>query len=116
MNSSNTHNYPLFEHWYKTNGWLLERCDAMPKHTRFTINGRIANVSIDIMELLIEAIYSKEKIPFLQKINLKLEKLRIFFRLCTDRHYISIKQYEYIIEQIDTAGRMCGGWLKQCKE
>lgn len=108
--------YPLFEHWYKTTDWILDRCDKMPKLARFVVVNRMANFTIDILELITEAIYSKQKIAFLQKINLNLEKLRIFFRLCKDRQYINISQYEYISIEINTAGKMCGGWLKQCKE
>ncbi|HRD79775.1 MAG: hypothetical protein IAE84_05855 [Saprospiraceae bacterium] len=34
--------YPIYEHWYKTANWILDKCDGMPKHIRFTISGRIA--------------------------------------------------------------------------
>ncbi len=108
--------YPLFEHWYKTTNWILEHCDKMPKHTRFTISGRMINLTIEIFELLTEAVYSKKKIALLQKINLNLEKLRLFFRLCHDRRYTSPSQYKFVQTEINTAGRMCGGWIKQCKE
>lgn len=53
--------YPIFEQWYKTCDWLLQACDRMPKHTRFTISGRIANVALDITAVLVEAIYSQDK-------------------------------------------------------
>lgn len=108
--------YPLFEHWYKTTDWILDRCDKMPKHTRFTISGRIANMAIETMEVLAEAVYSKDKIPLLRRVNLNLEKLRLFFRLCHDRRYISPSQYEFVQTEINTAGKMCGGWIKSCKE
>lgn len=106
--------YPLFELWYKTTDWILEKCDKMPRHTRFTINGRIANLALDTLDLINEAIYSKQKKPLLLRVNLNLERLRIFFRLCTDRHYLSAAQNQYIQQEINNAGRMCGGWIKQC--
>lgn len=108
--------YPLFEQWYKTTDWILDRCDKMPKHTRFTISGRIAVLTVDTVELLTEAIYTKEKISLLNRVNLNFEKLRLFFRLCHDRRYISPSQYEFIQKEINTAGRMCGGWIKSCAE
>ncbi len=108
--------YPVFEQWYKTTDWILACCDRMPKHTRFTLNGRIANLSIDTVELLTEAIYSKQKIALLQRVNLNLEKLRLLFRLCHDRRYLSTTQYEFIQTEINTTGRMCGGWIKSCEE
>ena len=108
--------YPLFEHWYKTTDWILDRCDKMPKHTRFTISGRVANLAIETLEVLAEAAYSKEKIPLLRRVNLNLEKLRLFFRLVHDRRYLSPSQYEFVQTEINTAGKMCGGWIKSCKE
>lgn len=108
--------YPLFEHWYKTTDWILDRCDKMPKHTRFTVSGRVANLAVETMEVLAEAVYSKDKIPLLRRVNLNLEKLRLFFRLCHDRRYISPSQYEFVQTEINTAGKMCGGWIKSCKE
>jgi hypothetical protein len=106
----------LFENWYKTTDWILDKCDRLPKHTRFTLAGRIANIALDTLELLTEAGVSAQKRAILTRINLNLEKLRILFRLCYDRKYISITQSEFIQTEINTAGRMVGGWLKSCKE
>lgn len=84
----------------------------MPKHTRFTISGRIANLALDITALLMESIYSKTRVPLLQKVNLLLEQLRIMFRLSKDRRYINLSQYEFISEALNRSGKMTGGWLK----
>lgn len=107
---------PLIEHWYKTANWILDKCDRFPKQTRFTVSGRISNLTLEILEHLIEATYSKEKRAQLLKVNLALEKLRFLFRLTFDRRYINISQYEFIQTEINTAGKMCGGWLKSCAE
>lgn len=104
--------YPIFEQWYKTMCWLLDRCQRMPKHTRFTISGRMVNLATEIMEKLLQAIYSKDKTAILQKINLDLEKLRFYNRLCKDQHYLSTTQYEYLAHEINTTGKMCGAWAK----
>lgn len=104
--------YPLFDHWYRTVNWLLERCERMPKHTRFTVSGRMVSLAMETTELLIEAIYSRERTELLRRINLNLEKLRFFNRLCKDRQYLSIAQYEHLAREINKAGKMCGGWAK----
>jgi len=102
----------LLEHWYKTTDWILDKCDRLPKHTRFTLAGRIANLALDTLEHLTEAAYTKEKRDLLAGVNRNLEKLRLLFRLCHDRRYINPAQYEFIANENNTAGRMCGGWLK----
>lgn len=109
-------NFPLYEQWFKTTDWILDKCDRLPKHTRFTVAGRMANLALDTLELLTEAAYFKQKIATLTRVNLHLEKLRLLFRLCFERRYISPTQYEFIQTEINTAGKMVGGWLKSCKE
>ena len=106
----------LLEQWYCNTDWLLDKCDRFPKQTRFTIAGRIANLAVESLELIIKATYSKEKRPLLVQVNLHFEILRLLLRLCHDRRYLSPAQYEYIQTEINTAGRMCGGWIKSCKE
>lgn len=105
-------NYPLFDYWYKTCDWILQTCDGMPKYTRFTISGRISNMALDITAMITEAIYTKDRVPILKGVNLLLEQLRILFRLCKDRRYVSLAQYTFIIEALIQCGKMAGGWIK----
>lgn len=104
--------YPIFEQWYKTMNWLLDRCERMPKHTRFTVSGRMVNLATGTMELFLQAIYSRDRVHLLRQINLNLEKLRFFNRLCKDRRYFSLVQYEYLAREINSTGKMCGAWSK----
>ncbi len=111
-----TTDYPLFEQWYKTMDWILDKTEKMPVSTRFSVANRIAAMAIDNIELITDAIYQKQKNESLEKINRNIEKLRILFRLCNDRHYISEKQYAFISQELNTSGKMVGGWLKKCTE
>lgn len=106
------HEYPVFTKWYETLNWILARCEGFPKDVRFTITNRVANLATDVLEKIIEAIYTKERNSLLRIINLMLEKLRILLRLCTHRRYLSLKQYEFVSEAINDTGKMVGGWLK----
>jgi hypothetical protein len=111
-----TEEYPAFQKWYKLLDWILDKCEGYPKSVRFTFSGRIANISLDVLERLIEAIYTKKRSHILGTINLYIEKLRVLFRLSFERGYISGAQFEYIAAQIDDFGRMIGGWNKVCDE
>ncbi|MCC6414121.1 MAG: diversity-generating retroelement protein Avd [Saprospiraceae bacterium] len=104
--------FPVFDTWYKTCDWLLQTCDKMPKHIRFTLSGRIANLALDITALLIEAVYTTDRKPLLTRTNLLLEQLRILLRLAKDRHYISLQQHAFAANSINETGKMVGGWLK----
>ena len=109
---STRNDYPLFNQWYKNLDWLMSMAERLPKHMRFSLAQRIMNHSLDILELIVEAIYTKERKLLLKQINIKLEVLRICMRICYQRKLISSSQYLYISEEIDTAGRMLGGWIK----
>ena len=112
---SKPHNYPLFNHWFTTLIWLMDRAEAMPKHVRFSLSNRILTHSLDILELITRAIYTQNRQGLLKQVNLKLEILRILIRLCHERKFLSTSQYQYAAEQLDAAGRMVGGWMKQSK-
>ena len=92
--------YPVFTKWYKTLDWILDKCEKFPKNVRFTVTSRIVNISLDVMEGIIEAIYTKNRAYILQRVNLYIEKLRVFFRISFERRYISERQYVYISTEL----------------
>ena len=110
-----TDDYSAFRKWYETLNWIMDRTEKYPKDVRFSFTNRILSIAVEILERLIEAIYTREKVENLKSINLSVEKLRIFFRLSHDRKYIAMNQYEYIATQLDEFGKMIGGWLKTCE-
>lgn len=104
--------YPLYVHWESTLNWILDCVERFPKSVRFSLSSRIANIALDILEAIVEAIYTRERTQLLERINLHLEKLRVLFRICHSRQYLSLRQYEHVSRAIDDAGRMTGGWRK----
>ncbi len=108
-------NYPIFEQWYKTYIWISQNCEKMPKNVRFTFTVRILNTSMNIMELVIQAINSADKQQQLLRINALLDHLRIYYRIAKDLHYISVEQYNYAAIEFNSTGKMAGGWLKSLK-
>jgi len=104
--------YPIFVKWFDATDWILDTVEKFPKSVRFTVSGRIVNITLDIMEAIIEAIYTKNRLHILERINLHIEKLRIMFRLSHKRRYLSKQQYEYISGILYETGKMIGGWKK----
>ncbi len=86
----------------------------VPKSDRFTIFQRCENVIIDIVELFLEAGYSKSsnKVPILEKASVKLNTLRFLIRLMKDTKSLDNKKYVTLQEMIDEIGRMLGGWIR----
>ncbi|MDP2361026.1 MAG: diversity-generating retroelement protein Avd [bacterium] len=103
---------PLLEHWNRFLDWLLDRLERFPRDARFTISQRMANLALDALEAIIEAAYTKDRVPILRRLNLILEKLRVMVRISHRRRYLSTDQYEHAAENLLTIGRMVGGWLR----
>jgi hypothetical protein len=112
MQMTKNEQYPLFEKWSGILDWTLDRVEKYPKSSRFTLANRLANLSIDVLEGIIECIYTQERTQILRKLNLYMEKLRVLFRISMQRRYISKRQYEYIIRELQESGCMIGGWTK----
>ena len=106
----------LLVRWYDHNKWILERVDSFPKNQRFIFGTRLADTALDIMELLIEASYTRHKASLLHRANIRLEKLRWLTRLAKDRKVITPCQFEYSAEQLTECGKMLGGWLRSLRE
>ena len=75
----------LLVRWYDYTKWLLERVDSFPKNQRFIFGTRLADTVLAIMELLVEASYSRTKLELLRRANVKIEQLRWMIRLAKDR-------------------------------
>ena len=108
--------YPLYIKWRYIVEYLLDICGKFPKNVRFNLVDRITNISLDVLESIVEAIYAKKKTQILDKANLNIEKIRVLLQICMNKKYVSIGQYEHISVELNEAGKMLGGWTKSCKE
>lgn len=95
--------------------WMIPKLEKYPRSHKFLLADRIENLMLDILELLIDATYSKKKDETLISANLKLEKLRYLIRLSKDLKLLNIKSYEFSARSIDDIGISIGGWLKYTK-
>lgn len=102
----------LLVRWYEVVKWLLERVESFPKNQRFIFGQRVADAALDIMDLLVEAAYRKEKREVLVRANLRLERLRWLLRLARERALLTARQQEFVAEQFHECGKMLGGWIK----
>ena len=65
-----------------------------------------------MLEALIEATYTRDLRAHLARANLRLEKLRFFFRLAHEQRHLDVRRYDHAARQIDEVGRLVGGWVK----
>ncbi|MDP2904739.1 MAG: diversity-generating retroelement protein Avd [Candidatus Omnitrophota bacterium] len=103
---------PVVEKHYQLILWLLPKIGNFPKDQRFLLADRIECILLDILEMLIEAVYSKNKREILIKVNLKLDCLRFMMRIAKDMKYVNLSAYDFFCRSSIEVGRMVGGWMK----
>jgi hypothetical protein len=93
--------------------WLLPHVGKFDRQHRFTLGNRLEEGVLEVLELLVEASYTREKQPLLRRANLRLERLRYLVRLAKDLRQLSLKQYEFAARAMNEIGMEIGGWAKQ---
>ncbi|MFM9951379.1 MAG: diversity-generating retroelement protein Avd [Saprospiraceae bacterium] len=112
-----TSNETIIQKAYDLLKYTIPVLEKFPRNQKFTLADRIQDALSELLEELIRAYYApmsikKEK---LQNINVRLEILRHYFRLCYDIGLYNSLKYKDFAERLDEIGRMTGGWLKSLK-
>jgi Asp-tRNA(Asn)/Glu-tRNA(Gln) amidotransferase A subunit family amidase len=55
--------------------WLLPTVEKFPRSQKFLLGGRMQSAALDIIEGLVEATYTRNRMPVLRTVNLKPEQL-----------------------------------------
>jgi hypothetical protein len=87
---------------YRFLTWLVPTIEKFPRSLKFTIGERIEAGALDVLESLIEATYTRERIQHLRSANLGIEKLRFLLRLATDLRILDKRRYEHAARALDT--------------
>jgi hypothetical protein len=100
---------------YDLIAWACKHTSRFPRNHRFVLGERLERNLHDLLELLIQARYSRERKPLLDQANLKLEVLRFQTRLARDLCCWKTNSYVFAAKAIDEVGRLVGGWLRSGK-
>lgn len=113
----NDFDIPIFKKTYDLYKTFHSYRDSISKQDRYTIWQRCENTILDILEGILTAsqMYKTEKVPTLERTSVKLNLLRVFFRLMKEVKTIDNKKYVTLEELVDEIGRMLGGWIKSTK-
>ena len=95
--------------WYDYAKWLLERIENFPKSQRFVLGQRLAGQAMDVLDLLVEASYARDKTEILALTNRKLEVLRWTVRMAKDRKLFTTAQFEFSARALNECGKMGSG-------
>ena len=103
---------PALEAAYQLLLWLTPAVEKFPRGFKFTLGDRTMSTAIEVLDHLVAATYSRERLERLSAANLALERLRFFMRLASDLRIIDLRRYEHAARLIDETGRLIGGWIK----
>ena len=93
--------------------WSSNHTSRFPRNHRFALGERIERGLYELLELLIQAKYRRERNALLDEANLKLEILRFQFRLAKDLQCLQFKSFEFAGRAVDEIGRLVGGWARR---
>jgi len=85
-----------------------------PKKDRYTLGLKCEAVLLELLEAIILAsnLSKQEKLPVLRNASLKIDLLKVFFKLGKDLKIIENKKYIEFENSISEIGKMIGGWIK----
>lgn len=101
-----------FLHWERFTGWLFDHTVHWPKSVRATLTVRIENLTLDVFERIVEARYDIDRTTALRQASVAVEKIRLLLRLAHARKHLDPMAFAHACAELDTAGRMLGGWRK----
>jgi hypothetical protein len=76
--------------------------EKFPRSHKFTIGDRIEALSLNVLESLIEATYTRERTQHLRMANLGIEKLRFLLRPAADLTMLDRRRYEHAARTLDS--------------
>jgi hypothetical protein len=96
--------------------WLLPKVESFDRKHRFTVGERLTSSGLDLLTILVEAAYSRDKSASLHEANRKINSTRYLLRLAKDLHLMSVESYRFSAEKLEEIGRMAGGWQKSAAQ
>jgi hypothetical protein len=90
----------------------------LSKRDRFGIYVKIENLCLDIMNLAISASLEARpnKLPLLNSARIKIEALKIFFRIAHELDIINQKLYIELESDLQEISKMANGWIKYLRQ
>jgi 23S rRNA-intervening sequence protein len=103
---------PIIQKTYDLIKWYIPHLNRLPRQHKFSLGDRISSGLYDLLESLIRARYSADKVAQLKAINIQLEILRYQTRLLYDFDLMDTRRLEFVSNIFNEIGKDLGGWIK----
>ncbi len=106
---------PIIQKTYDLIQWYVPLLNRLPRDHKFALGDRVVGGLYDLLEGLLLARYSREKVRRMEHLNGRLDVLRYQTRLLRDFALIDTRRYEHAAKLLVEIGRDLGGWIKHQK-
>ncbi|KKQ38270.1 MAG: S23 ribosomal protein [Candidatus Levybacteria bacterium GW2011_GWC2_37_7] len=105
---------PIFTKTYELYKNFYSNLSSFPRKDRYTLGQKCEKILLELLEKIILAsnISKQEKLPVLREASVKVDLLRVFFKLGKDLKIIENIKYIELENSITEIGKMVGGWIK----
>jgi hypothetical protein len=104
---------PIVQKTYDLVKWYVPILNKLPREHKFLLGDRIISGLYDLLEGLILARYSRDKLPRLKTLNGRLDLLRHQTRLLLEFELMSAQRYRHVSQLMDAIGQELGGWIQK---
>lgn len=114
INSGLNLDIPIFTKTYELYKTYYSFLATFPKKDRYTLGQKCELLLLDLLEgiILASSLSKEEKLPILKTASLKLDVLKVLFRLGKDIKITDSKKYLILESFLQEIGKMLGGWIK----
>jgi hypothetical protein len=93
--------------------WFVPLLNGLPRDQKFALGDRIISNLYAVLEALVAARWSRDKLTLLEPAAARLDLLRIQTRLLHDFQLIDTRRYEHASRLLEAVARQLSGWLQQ---
>ena len=102
----------IFQKTYVLTVNVYKATGNFKKEYKYTLGEKLKLLCSELLDLIVVVNAAEDKLKSLEKLNNRLETLRIHLRLAFDLKAISRGQLGELNRQIEEIGRQIGGWQK----
>lgn len=116
-NHSNKDNLKIYQKYLELIYYSNDIVRKYPKSEHFTLVSEIKNALYAGLRSLMYAIknfYKKDKLKYLNELDINLNLLKVHIRLSYKYKYITIQNYQTWSTLITDICNMLGGWINSC--
>ena len=105
----------IFQKTYVLTVNIYKATGNFKKEYKYTLGEKLKLLCSELLDLIVVVNSAENKLEPLEKLNNKLETLRIHLRLAFDLKAISRGQLGELNRQIEEIGKQIGGWQRWAK-